>query len=104
MDGSTGTEKYWAALEGNILRIAGELDYTVSQDARAKLRELLESGSGHLDVDLGGLDYMDSSGLGVLLDMRKFLTAKGRTFAITQLTAHVAKVFEVTQVGRLFGL
>ena len=47
---------------------------------------------------------MDSSGLGVLLDIRKFLTSKGRTFAITQLTSHVAKVFEVTQVGRLFGL
>jgi len=104
MDKATGSDKYWAALEGNILRIAGELDYTVSQDARAKLRELLEPGTGHVDIDLGGLSYMDSSGLGVLLDIRKFLTGKGRTFAITQLTSHVAKVFEVTQVGRLFGL
>ncbi len=104
MGKTAGSGKYGMELDGDVLRITGELDYTVSQEARVALRELLDSGSGPLAVDLGGLAYMDSSGLGVLLDMRKFLGAKGRTMSISKVTPHVSKVFEVTQVGKLFGL
>ena len=104
MSPSVAGGKYQAELDGDLLRISGELDYTISQEARAQFRELLAEGVGALKVDIGELQYMDSSGLGVLLDMRKFLASTGRSMIITRFTPHVAKIFEVTQVGKLFGI
>lgn len=95
----------WLAVEkGGVLHISGEIDSTVHEEVRAALRAHVDKSAGEMFLDLGALDYMDSSGLAALLEIRKALHAVGRGMRITAVTPLVAKIFQITQVGRFFGL
>lgn len=96
--------KWRAVEEGGVLRISGEIDSTVHEEVRAALRAYVDKSAGELVLDLGALDYMDSSGLAALLEIGKALHASGRGMRITAVTPLVAKIFQITQVGRFFGL
>lgn len=101
-DSATG--KWQAVEEDGLLRISGEIDSTVHEEVRAALRAYVNKNAGELVLDLGALNYMDSSGLAALLEIRKALHASGRGMRITAVTPLVAKIFQITQVGRFFGL
>ena len=49
-------------------------------------------------VDLGGLDFLDSTGLGVLLGAVKRVRGQGGALALCRAEPQVRKVFEVTHV------
>lgn len=98
------SSKWLAVEDGGVLRISGEIDSTVHEDVRAALRAHVDKSSGEVVIDLGALDYMDSSGLAAFLEIRKALHASGRGMRITAVTPLVARIFQITQVGRFFGL
>ncbi len=52
-----------------LLRLRGELDVLSAPAFRARLLDLMPE-RAPLVVDLNGLDFMDSSGLAVLLELR----------------------------------
>jgi len=96
--------KWQAVEEDGVLRISGEIDSTVHEEVRAMLRAHVDTSAGEVILDLGALDYMDSSGLAAFLEIRKALHASGRGMRITAVTPLVARIFQITQVGRFFGL
>jgi len=85
-------------------RLAGEVDFSNSQDVREWLRAFCESTSGEVTLDLSSLQYIDSSGLAVLIEIRKLLKAAKRSIRIDAVSAQVHKLFSLTQIGELFGI
>jgi anti-anti-sigma regulatory factor len=63
-----------------VLKPTGErLDVEIAPQFRATLHELIRSGHRHFVVDLGGVTFIDSSGLGALISGLKMLkTSKDR--------------------------
>lgn len=90
--------------EHGAVSLSGEVDFSSSPEVRQLFMEFIEQTPGQLTVDLAGLTYMDSSGLAVLLDVRRRLKEKGRALILRQMTPAVEKIFRLTQVDRLFGL
>lgn len=90
--------------EHSTVSLSGEVDFSSSQEVRQLFMEFIEQTPGPLSVDLSGLAYLDSSGLAVLLDVRRRLKEKGRDLILRQMTPAVEKIFRLTQVARLFGL
>lgn len=90
--------------EGGGLKIAGEIDYTVTPKVRSSVLEHIKKTKGELEVDLSELSYLDSSGLAVFIEARRKLIDQGRSLRITALTPQVKKIFQLTQVGQLFGV
>jgi anti-sigma B factor antagonist len=88
----------------NTARIGGEVDFTVSPAVRDKLVAFIGQTRGDMFLDLGELAYIDSSGLAALIEGRKLLKGKGRKITITAISHQVRKLFELTQIGELFGL
>ena len=59
------------------IRIDGELDHHSAERVRKRLdREILKSGDHEILLDLSGLTFMDSSGVGVLLGRYKLFAAR----------------------------
>ncbi|WP_243310823.1 STAS domain-containing protein [Fundidesulfovibrio agrisoli] len=85
-------------------RIEGELDFTNSLAVRDWLKDLCAQTTGELKLDLEGLRYIDSSGLAILIEIRKFLAAKQRGIRILKVSSQVSKLFSLTQIGELFGI
>ena len=68
----------------------GEIDL----DNRDDLRSVLEAVDGDVIVDLAGLTYIDSSGIGVLVAQRNRLSANGGSLQLRDPQPAVRRVLE----------
>ena len=73
---------------GQVL-MKGRLDAADSDKALRVLRGL----EGPLTVDLSGLDYISSAGIGVLIETFKRLRDLGHTLTLANMTPRVRNVF-----------
>jgi len=103
---TTSGQEIWSIKvdKSGIVKMAGEIDYTVTPKIRAGLLAYIEKTQGTLILDLSQLTYLDSSGLAVFIEARRHLVDKGRTLQIVSVTPEVKKIFQLTQVDKLFGL
>ncbi len=85
-----------------ILSCLGRLDAQVSGTLKEKIQELLDEGTVHLVINLEGVDFLDSSGLGALVaGLRKAKEKKGE-IKLSGLRPDVRSIFDITRVARLF--
>lgn len=99
------TVKTQVAGEKATLSLSGRFDFTMHREfCQSYESALKEPGVKGLEVDLGGVDYIDSSALGMLL-LLKESTERGRMqLALTHCTGSVRRVLDVANFGKLFSL
>lgn len=86
-----------------VVAITGELDVEASADVREQLFELIAPGRT-LVLDLGGLDFLDSSGLGVLvLALTKARAADGG-LVVANSSPRVYRLMETSRLIDLFAM
>ncbi len=90
--------------EESVAAIGGEIDFSGSAKVREALHRFIKRTSGEVSLDLEGLEYLDSSGLAVLIEARRVLQEQGRSIRIVAVRDQVRKIFELTQVAELFGI
>lgn len=81
---------------GIVLRLVGELDLASVRELDRQLRELEAASPGRLLIDLGGLDFMDSSGLALLIRAQQSANANGHRLTLRPGPAQVQRLFELT--------
>jgi len=79
----------------------GELDATTAPRLRAALDDLAAAATGDVQLDLGGLTFIDSSGLQSITTARRDLQADGRALRIADASKPVRRIFEVTGLRSL---
>ena len=84
------------------ISVSGRLDAATSVDADKHFSNTLEDGNYKLLIDLSGLEYISSAGLRVLLVVAKKVQQKGGRIALTNLTANVKEVFEISGFSAIF--
>lgn len=84
----------------DVCTVIGELDVSSAPKLRQALVEVVAAASGppRVVVDLAGVDFLDSTGLGVLLGGLKRVRARDGALALCRAEPQVRKVFEVTRV------
>ena len=98
--------KIQSACQGDIqiLELSGELDYHSSPELREKLSELTSKQAPKILVKLGGVDYMDSSGIATFVEVfQKTKRYQGR-LVLAELTPSVRGVFEIAKLDSIFEL
>jgi anti-anti-sigma factor len=80
----------------------GELDMATVPKLRRTLDELRDSGFDDLVLDLGGVRFMDSTGLRLLVAARSDVQAGGGRLRVLPGPRQVQRVFEITGLDRLF--
>ncbi len=106
-ENKNGQAQVWSLSENPEARtvaLSGEVDFTVTPKIRERLAAFIDATTGDVIVDLGDLEYIDSSGLAVMIEARKILAVKGRNITISSISPQVRRLFELTQIGDLFGL
>lgn len=85
-----------------VISVGGEIDVYTAPKLRDSIAELVAAGHHHLLVDLSGVQFLDSTGLGVLVGGLK----KVRTFdGSLQLVCHqerLLKIFRITGLSKVF--
>jgi anti-sigma B factor antagonist len=87
-----------------VLAVAGEVDVATVPRLREQLHSLVAQGRHHIVVDLEGVDFLDSTGLGVLVGALKRVRTNGGELALVCTQSRIRKVFEVTGLTKVFSL
>jgi anti-sigma B factor antagonist len=87
-----------ASGDGQAVVVRGEIDMATAPMLRDKLNQLVDGGATRIVLDCRGLDFLDSSGIGVLIAVRKRLGDDG-VLTLESPQAHVRKVLDLTGVS-----
>jgi len=91
-------------LDWDVLVLSGEADLASAVPLRARLTEATEATPSWLVLDLTDLDFIDSTGLGVLVGALRRVRAGGGDVRVAAAQPGIARVFSVTGLDRVFGL
>ena len=86
---------------GVVLFVAGELDAHSSPQLRTTLLELVAGDDHEVVVDLAGVSFCDSTGLGVLVGAHRRMAASDRTLAVQSPRPSVRHLLEVSGLDRV---
>ncbi len=79
------------------VRLDGELDHFGAERVRASMDVLIADPSvKRLVVDLSGLSFMDSSGIGVLLGRYRTLARRGGSLAVRGVSPQIDRIFKMS--------
>lgn len=82
--------------------LEGRLDTAASQQFAADMMPLLDNADKHIILNCEKLEFISSSGLRLLLSLRKATISKGGDVTITGVSPEIKQVFTITGFYSLF--
>lgn len=83
--------------------MTGRFDFNVQREFKEAYDSLISNSAvGVIDVNLSGVDYLDSSALGMLLMLRERSTAAGKSLKLSKPTPGVEQILEIANFAKLF--
>ncbi|WP_306605971.1 STAS domain-containing protein [Azonexus sp.] len=85
------------------ISLVGRFDFNTHRDFRAAYEPLISDDSCRaLTVDFSGVDYLDSSALGMLLMLRDKMGGCGKDVVLSGVQGNVKQVLEIANFSKLF--
>ena len=86
-----------------VIKLNGRFDFNTHREFRAAYEPLVSDAETQaVIVDFSGVDYLDSSALGMLLMLRDKLGGAGKEVALTGVRGNVKQVLDIANFGKLF--
>lgn len=79
------------------------LDAAIATAFKDRVRSMIGDSGPPVTLDLGGVDFMDSSGLGAVIAIFKSMPT-GRPLVLARLTPNVARVFQLTRMDTVLNI
>ena len=92
-----------AAGSGEIV-LSGQLNSRTVADVRVALHGAVDAGSGDLIVDLGAVDLVDSTGLGLLLAAHRRAGRCGRRLVLRDVPPSLNRLLLLTRLDRILAI
>ena len=87
---------------GIYATVSGRLDTPASVLAQEEMAPLMENADKEIVLDFARLDYISSSGLRLLLTLRKQAAARGGNVIIEHVSEEILKVLTMTGFVNIF--
>ena len=88
----------------DLVALSGRLVMADVAEIRQHLLTIIEQGGGKLILDLGEVNFMDSSGLSVLVSAFKAARARRGDVALLKLSPTVRSLIELTRLQQVFAI
>lgn len=85
-----------------VVDVEGEVDLSTASSLRDRIVELVEKGSRQIVINLQGVPFMDSTGLGVLVGSLKRVREREGTLALAGVRRPVHRVLSLTGMDKVF--
>lgn len=95
-------ERSTVAEQFPVLRLTGELDLSSVPEVRRAIRALIDEGAVNFLINLTNLEFIDSSGLGVLVGGLARVREKQGEIKLVCANRRILRVFEMTRLTQLF--
>jgi len=90
--------------DSTVVAVGGEIDVYSAPKLREKLISLVESGSYHLIIDMEQVEFLDSTGLGVLVGGLKRVRAHDGWIDLVCTQGRILRIFRITGLSRVFSI
>jgi anti-sigma B factor antagonist len=87
-----------------VINVEGEIDVYTAPKLREKLIDLVNKGRYHLLVDMEKVEFLDSTGLGVLVGGLKRVRAHDGSLELVCTQERILKIFRITGLTKVFGI
>ena len=84
--------------------LGGELDVSTADELKKELHKLVDEKNIDMRLNLENLDYIDSTGLGVIIGILKRLKIVSKEVYIEKPKNNVRKIFSITGLDKIFKL
>lgn len=88
----------------STVMVQGEVDVYTAPRLKEEIHGCIDAGCTRLVVDLSGVAYMDSSGLGVLIGALKRVREEGGDLILSAPNPRIARIMDVTGLARIFNV
>ena len=79
-----------------VLEVGGEIDVYTAPSLREKIISLVDAGTTMLIVDLTHVEFLDSTGLGVLVGALRRMRSVSGSFSVVCDQERLLKIFRIT--------
>lgn len=90
------TSNFWE------VSVAGELDVSTAEELKKYLHKLVDEKNIDMRLNVEKLDYIDSTGLGVMIGILKRLKTEEKEVYIEKPKNNVRKIFSITGLDKVF--
>jgi anti-sigma B factor antagonist len=90
--------------QADVLTLRGEIDVYTAPRLRQAIIDLVEGGARHIVVDMGAVDFLDSTGLGVLVGGLKRVKIQDGELSIVTSQDKILKIFDITGLNKVFSI
>lgn len=87
-----------------VVRVNGDIDINTSPDIKKSFDQLIKDKKDKVIISFKDVDYVDSSGLATLVEILKKLRSYGGKLKLTNFSAKVLGLFEITKLNKLFDI
>jgi anti-sigma B factor antagonist len=87
-----------------IIEVSGEIDVYTAPKLRECITSLVDEGHRNLVVDLEKVEFMDSTGLGVLVGGLKRVRTHEGSLELVCTQERLLKIFRITGLGKVFAI
>lgn len=93
-----------ASNQETVIFVAGELDFHSAPELRQEILTALNEGASRLVLDLGEMEFIDSSGLSVIIAAFKRCRERGGELLLRSVTERTRRVLEVSGLDKVFSM
>jgi anti-anti-sigma factor len=86
----------------SVLAVAGEIHVSTAPELSEALNRAIASGRTRLVLDFSEVEFIDSTGLSLLVQAKQRIESQGHRFALRQPTERVRRVLEISGLAELF--
>ena len=97
LDVETGTKD-----GASVVTLRGEIDVYTAPRLRQTLIDLVEGGVTDIVVDMEKVDFLDSTGLGVLVGGLKRVKDREGSMKLVATQDRILKIFDITGLSKVF--
>ena len=87
-----------------VITVTGEIHVTTAPEFSQRLNDAIAAGARGVVIDMSGVEFIDSTGLSVLLNALRRVTRQQGALALAVSNPTVLRLFEITRLDSTFDI
>jgi len=86
-----------------VLVFNSDIEVSGMKKMKEELLTTVENNDKDIVIDLSKVNYLDSSGIGVLINISKILKGKGKSLKLINVTEQISRILELSSLNEVLG-
>lgn len=87
-----------------IITVEGRIVYETEKEFKKYIADIISNGEIKIVLDMEKLSYINSAGLGLLINLHKNAKAQGGGISLSNLNADINELFHITNLNQIFSI